>query len=149
MKYKEKKASLQERESIGHHSEPQFIRHTHHALAKVIGINSALGLSVRQVKSLAPDMWRTGLRGSIYEVQCECLAWLMIDSKLITPPAPVTMNKSSGRVPMKTTLSLGHGVQYTHIQQNYTVHCMDSAQKNMLKYICRFIQIFLYNWLYN
>lgn len=37
-----------------------------------------------------PGMWRTGLRGSIYEVQRECLSWWVMDSKLITPPPPVS-----------------------------------------------------------
>ena len=38
-------------------------------------------------------MWRTGLRGSIYEVQRECLSWWVMDSKLITPPPPVSHNE--------------------------------------------------------
>lgn len=42
-----------ERESGGHVSEPQSIRHMHHAQARVAGINSALGLGVCRVQSLA------------------------------------------------------------------------------------------------
>lgn len=34
-------------------SEPQYIRHMHHARAGVAGINSALGLGVCRVQSLA------------------------------------------------------------------------------------------------
>lgn len=62
-----------------------------------------------------PGMWRTGLRASIYEVQCECLSWWMMDSKLITPPPPVLRyeqnlwwgahHKDQG---------LMHSVQHTH-----------------------------------
>ncbi len=44
---------LQERKSSRHVSEPQFIRHMHHARARVAGINSALGLRVCRVQSLA------------------------------------------------------------------------------------------------
>lgn len=40
-----------------------------------------------------PGMWRTGLRATIYEVQCECLSWWVMDSKLITPPPPVFRNE--------------------------------------------------------
>lgn len=61
-------------------------------------------------------MWRTGLRGSIYEVQRECLSWWVMDSKLITPPPPVFHSEQK---PLRGHKSMGlvHSAQHKHTQQ--------------------------------
>lgn len=54
-----------------------------------------LGLGPRSALSSKPrpGMWRTGLRGSIYEVQSECLSGWVMDSKPSPPPPPVFHNE--------------------------------------------------------
>lgn len=97
MKYERRKPSSEaargrKRQSGRHVSEPQYIRHMHHAQASCRDQFSLGPQSVPSSKP-GPAMWRTGLRGSIYEVQRECLSWWVMDSKLITPPPPVSHNE--------------------------------------------------------
>lgn len=69
-------------------------------------------------------MWRTGLRGSIYEVQRECLSWWVMDSKLITPPPPVSHDEQKlWRGAHYKSYGPGAQCTHTHTRTQQSVHC--------------------------
>lgn len=93
-----------------------------------------------EFKASICGMWRTGLRGSIYEVQRECLSWWMMDRKLIIPPPPVSNNeqklwrgahdKNHGPSAQCTT----HTQHRVHDMDCMLCACTNLIQKMQVKY---------------